>query len=144
MSPMQKYPVERFDPLLRDLLAYGLIEAEDGDRWALAPEVQQRLTALVATQRPSTAAVLHFGFPCARCHASGITRLHDGRHLCDACIEQVLAEPRHPSVAPVVEDRSTPAPAPAPEPVVRAGPVDMGERRLVSRYRGSLGATSTP
>ena len=144
MSATQKYPVERFDPLLRDLLAYGLIEAEDEDRWVLVPEVQRRLSALLAMQRPSTAAVLHIGYPCARCHASGITRLHEGRHLCDACIEQVFAEERQPRAAPLAEDGGTPPPAPAPKPDIGRDPVEVGERRLVSRYRVSVAVTPTP
>lgn len=144
MSPMQKYPVERFDPLLRDLLAFGLIEAESGDHWALAPEVQQRLTALLAAQRPSAAVMLHFGFACARCHASGITRLHEGEHLCDACIEQVVAEEQRPWPTAAVEDDGAPRLTPTPEPVVDADQADVGERRLVARYRASVAVAPTP
>lgn len=148
MDATQKHLVERFDPLLRDLLAFELVEAEEEGHWTLAPEVQQRLSALVAVRRPA-AAVLHIGFPCARCHASAVTRLHEGRLLCDACIPQVLEEERETSGRPPAEDAGAPTPALEQTPGEQTsgsgpGPTDVGERRLVSWNRGSVAATSTP
>jgi hypothetical protein len=83
---MDHHPIERFDPLLRNLLSWGLAyELEDGT-WALRPEVAERLSRLAQlTRRPETAAVVYFGHFCAACRTAGPTRMHDGRYLCDAC-----------------------------------------------------------
>jgi hypothetical protein len=110
---MDDHPIERFDPLLRNMLAWGLVEEAADGTWRLRPEVGERLGSLARlTHRPETAAVVYFGHFCGQCHASGPTWRLEGRYLCEAC-RRALAE----------------GPAPAPEST------DTGQRRLVSRHR---------
>ena len=81
-----EHPIERFDPLLRNLLAWDLVEEKDGGRWELRPEVVQRLAGLASyTKRDKPSEVVYFGHICARCKSNGLTRLRDGVYLCDEC-----------------------------------------------------------
>lgn len=79
-------PVERFDPLLRDLLCYDLVVETEPGHWHLRAPFAARLAALAVGQRPTTAPVLRIGVSCASCHVATVTRLHEGRFLCEACI----------------------------------------------------------
>ncbi|MGH8988485.1 MAG: hypothetical protein ACRDXC_07805 [Acidimicrobiales bacterium] len=83
---MNEHPIERFDPLLRNLLAWGLVvEAEEGG-WTLRPDVAERLPALARYARgDQPSEVVYFGHLCAGCRSKGLTRLRDGRYLCDEC-----------------------------------------------------------
>jgi hypothetical protein len=97
---MEKHPLERFDPLLRNMLAWGLVEEGPDGQWVLRSEVGQRLARLAQlTHRAETSAIVYFGHPCASCQASGATRLCEGRYLCDEC-RQAPATP-----SPVPEER---------------------------------------
>lgn len=83
---MDGHPIERFDPLLRNLLAWCLVDQDDDGRWSLRPEVGQRLTQLTElTRHDAPSEVVYFGHACATCRANGLTRLRDGRYLCDGC-----------------------------------------------------------
>lgn len=83
---MDEHPIERFDPLLRNMLAWQLVEETPEGTWALRPEVARRLNHLVKVSRRNDASeVVYFGHVCAACHMSGMTRLRDGQYLCDAC-----------------------------------------------------------
>lgn len=109
---MEEHPIERFDPLLRNMLAWNLVDESTDGTWTLRPDVNERLTRLAQlTRRPETSAVVYFGHVCAACRTSGATRRYEGRYLCDACgrgLEQ-----------------------PGPEPAAAT----TGRRRLGSRHR---------
>jgi len=82
---MNGHPIERFDPLLRNMLAWDLVE-ETGDGWRLTPDVARRLADLARyTKRNEPSEVVYFGHTCAGCKSNGLTRLHEGRYLCDEC-----------------------------------------------------------
>lgn len=82
---MNGHPIERFDPLIRNLLAWGLVE-DTPDGWRLEADVAARLSQLrTLTQRDVPSQVVYFGHACAVCKSNGMTRLHEGRYLCDAC-----------------------------------------------------------
>ncbi|MDA8309909.1 MAG: hypothetical protein M0Z46_04750 [Actinomycetota bacterium] len=80
------HPIERFDPLLRNMLAWDLVVETDDGSWVLRPEVVERLRGLVSyTRRGEPSEVVYFGHNCAGCRSSGLTRLRDGVYLCDEC-----------------------------------------------------------
>lgn len=86
------HPVEQFDPLLRNLLAWRLVE-ETSDGWCLRKDVAERVGKLASTSHRSTASErVYFGHACARCHSSGLTRLQDGQYLCDPCRQAIELE----------------------------------------------------
>jgi ribosomal protein L37AE/L43A len=79
------HPVERFDPLLRNMLAWNLVDETEGG-WELRPEVAERLSRLAGyTRRDGPSAVVYFGHICAGCKSNGLTRFRDGQYLCDDC-----------------------------------------------------------
>lgn len=84
--------IEQFDPLLRDLTAWGLVKHVEGStprRWELSPQAQQRLDQLAqAVHAVDPGQLLYFGHRCAQCNVRGGTRLHQGRHLCDRCLPE--------------------------------------------------------
>ncbi len=83
---MHDHPMDRFDPLLRNMLSWDLVvETEDGS-WILRPEVVERLGHLARYTRPNEPSeVVYFGHICAGCRSNGLTRLRDGVYLCDEC-----------------------------------------------------------
>lgn len=83
---MDEHAIEQFDPLLRNMLTWGLVQETGDGRWDLRPDVAERLTALAGyTKRSEPYEVVYFGHPCAGCKSSGLTRLRDGMYLCDEC-----------------------------------------------------------
>ena len=83
---MGDHPIEQFDPLLRNMLAWDLVEETEDGRWALRPNVAERLASLARYAKGSEPSeVVYFGHPCARCKSNGLTRLRDGQYLCDGC-----------------------------------------------------------
>jgi hypothetical protein len=83
---MDEHPIERFDPLLRNMLAWHLVEETDGGGWALRPDVADRLDRLARyTKGDQPSEIVYFGHVCAGCRSSGLTRLRDGQYLCDDC-----------------------------------------------------------
>ena len=83
---MDDHPIEQFDPLLRNMLAWDLVQETDDGRWALRPDVAERLSALTRyTKRSEPSEVVYFGHTCAGCKSNGLTRLRDGTYLCDEC-----------------------------------------------------------
>lgn len=83
---MDEHPIERFDPLLRNMLAWELVDEGPDGTWVLRPEVARRLTRLdQLSRRDDASEIVYFGHACAGCHASGMTRLRAGRYLCDDC-----------------------------------------------------------
>ncbi|MGH8982004.1 MAG: hypothetical protein ACRDWE_13475 [Acidimicrobiales bacterium] len=83
---MDEHPVEKFDPLFRNLLSWRLVEPSPDGGWVLHPEVEERLTQLSHVRRGSDASeVVYFGHACVVCRACGLTRLRDGQYICDSC-----------------------------------------------------------
>ncbi|HVC14655.1 MAG TPA: hypothetical protein VND62_07325 [Acidimicrobiales bacterium] len=82
---MSDHPIERFDPLLRNMLSWNLLERTDRG-WDLRPEVADRLNSLAKiTTRDEPTEVVYFGHTCVGCKSNGLTRLRDGQYLCDDC-----------------------------------------------------------
>ncbi len=83
------YPIDRFDPLLRDLAGWGLVErraTKTRATWQLAPAAQRRLEELLpASQMVSPQAVVYLDRLCAECHQRELTRLHGDLYVCDRC-----------------------------------------------------------
>ncbi|MHB8244874.1 MAG: hypothetical protein ACYDGN_05870 [Acidimicrobiales bacterium] len=82
-------PVEAFNPLLRSLLSWDLVqrvETEDGTRqWVLKEDAQRRLDALAPRPRHSSASLAYLDHWCARCRQQRLTHLIEGRYLCQEC-----------------------------------------------------------
>jgi hypothetical protein len=92
MDDMPRYPVETFDPLLRDLVVWGLVEREedaDGSAtWRLSDDARHRLDDLAPVGRPPVPdRLVYFDHLCARCHRRKPTRLQAGDYLCASCLE---------------------------------------------------------
>ncbi len=96
-EPVDDVTLARFDPMLRALVTFGLVEpdaADGGDHpstgWHLIPAVQHRLESLVAPTPPADK-LIYFGHRCASCGEPGPTRMQSGVLLCDSC-RQVAGE----------------------------------------------------
>jgi ribosomal protein L37AE/L43A len=82
--------LSRFDPMLRALMTFGLVEQDhDGaevvaGRWHLTTAVQRRLQTLVAPAPPAEK-LIYFGHRCSSCGEHAPTRISSGAFLCDAC-----------------------------------------------------------
>jgi ribosomal protein L37AE/L43A len=80
--------IETFDPLLRDLVSWGLaVPGPSGDgTWLLVEGAQHRLAELAA-RSPVLAEgqLVYLDHRCGRCGRSGLTRLERGAYLCDSC-----------------------------------------------------------
>ncbi len=127
MEGTPQYPVRTFDPLLRDLITWGLVERRDPEDsgipadfdyvddpvgadspgnigapgWRLSDGAQQRLSELVAgSVVPGPERLVYFDHLCARCHHREPTRLYAGLYLCGPCLDEERAEV--PSELPVV------------------------------------------
>lgn len=98
------YPIERFDPLLRDVIAGDLVvKSPSSGQWELTDAVQQRLEELAASSGPlDSEHMVYFDHPCADCHLQISTRLHNGLYLCDSC--------RQLRTTPLAHDQSSDAP----------------------------------
>ena len=81
------YPIERFDPLLRDLITWDLVVKTSG-QWLLSDSAEQRLDELVEWSGPvDSEQMVYFDHQCADCHGHIRTRLYGGLYLCDGCSE---------------------------------------------------------
>lgn len=80
---MADVSIDRFDPLLRDMLAFHLVEEGPEGTWVLRPDVSQRLAHL--SRRPKAPILVYFGRYCEACQSHEMTRLDEGRYLCDVC-----------------------------------------------------------
>ena len=83
-------PIGRFDPLLRDLLAFNLVVRTSAARrggWRLAEAVQLRLDELIGSSSPVSAErMVYLDHFCADCGLRVRTRLHSGFYLCEDCL----------------------------------------------------------
>jgi hypothetical protein len=102
--PPGAIPVEAFNPLLRSLLTWELverIETEEGaHQWVLIPEAQRRLDALAPRPRESTASLAYLDHWCARCRQQRLTHLIDGRYICESCQRAESGEISTPTPQP--------------------------------------------
>ena len=113
------YAIDRFDPLLRDLLNWGLAVTDDKSqgqsRWLLTDRAQKRLSELVRAQpRPATDRVVYLDHRCADCRQRLPTRLSEDVYLCDGCrthraelapAEAALADPDRADPASFISDQ---------------------------------------
>ncbi|MGA8680820.1 MAG: hypothetical protein WB592_10085 [Acidimicrobiales bacterium] len=85
----QRYPVEAFNPLLRSLLSWGLVERVETDngthRWELTEEARKRLDDLTPERRRAAATLAYLDHWCGSCRQQRLTHLVDGRFLCVEC-----------------------------------------------------------
>jgi len=99
----QRYPVEAFNPLLRSLLSWGLVErveTEDGShRWDLTEEARQRLDELTPERRRAAATLEYLDHSCSSCREQRLTHLVDGRFLCVECQALQTEESQPPAVS---------------------------------------------
>jgi ribosomal protein L37AE/L43A len=95
MDRKRNYPIETFDPLLRDLVAWDLvvhIETAAGCSWRLTDAVESRLTEIVSRARfASGEQLVYLNHRCGDCRLRGLTRLVEGAYLCDACFDRRTA-----------------------------------------------------
>lgn len=83
---MSDHPIERFDPLLRNMLAWGLVRESGPGGWELRADVVERLNGLTQyTKHDEPTEVVYFGHTCVGCKSQGLTRLRDGQYQCDDC-----------------------------------------------------------
>ena len=102
-------PFTRFDPLLRQLLDFHLVELamRDGSAiFQLSAGAEQRLQELVAPT-PDADKLVSFTHRCAVCGEKRPTRRRHGASVCDPCWSQAADHPaEQPAVAVTVADRS--------------------------------------
>src|SRR6202044_1293501 len=92
-----------FDPLLRDLIAWGLVTTDNAGRgtWKLVDAAERRLSEIAGAKGTVNAeSVLYFNHRCSVCRAHGPTRLRDGLYVCGNCSVRVVQE--KPETAAVV------------------------------------------
>ena len=91
MNEGRSYRIETFDPLLRDLVVWGLVvktEAEAG-LWQLTDAAQRRLDEIAERTRPLPPdQLVYLDRLCADCRFRGRTRLCDGVYLCEECAQR--------------------------------------------------------
>jgi ribosomal protein L37AE/L43A len=96
MDPEQ-VPIKTFDPLLRDLLHWGLlVRAEEpaGTTWQLSERAAARLNDISAeTHAFSAERMVFLDHRCGACGVRRLTRLRESRYICDACWDAAEATP---------------------------------------------------
>ena len=103
-------PIGRFDPLLRDLLAFNLVVKTTAARrgaWRLADGVQLRLDELLGSSSPASAErMVYLDHFCADCGLQVRTRLHEGFYLCEECLAcRISAPPADPEPGAVAKGK---------------------------------------
>lgn len=95
---MSEYPIGNFDSLLRDLLAYDLVE-RDGEQWRFRPSAARRLSEIAEHRRQGARISVYVGYLCERCRSAGVTLNVDGKRLCNQCVRALRSpdEPREPA-----------------------------------------------
>jgi len=80
------------DPLLRELLNFGVAEHDPVDgSWRLTESAQRRLGEL-ASPRPPAEKLIYFGHRCAACGQLRPTRLRTQGLVCDDCTSREPTE----------------------------------------------------
>ncbi len=72
------------DPLLRELLDFGVVELDPAGDWRLIESAQRRLRELAAP-RPPDEKIIFFGHRCSSCGQLRPTRLDTHGLVCDEC-----------------------------------------------------------
>ena len=91
----EEIPIENFDALLRGLITWDLVTAEE-TRWQLAERVQQRLSELAPDSGPwPPEQIVYVDHRCADCGARTVTRSREGTYVCDPCWESRNTNPPH-------------------------------------------------
>lgn len=128
MDEGRAYRIESFDPLLRDLVEWGLatrVETDGPASWQLSEHAQSRLNEIIRPVGPlALERLVYLDHLCADCHFRGRTRLHEGLYLCDECREQRLTE------------------IPEPEPVGKRWPWRRHRDELKSESEGSASVSA--
>lgn len=78
------------DPLLRELVAFGLVEKVAAGGWELTGAAQRRLSALDRPV-PDQASMFFVGHRCDRCRDHTVTRRVGSAHLCARCLAEMDA-----------------------------------------------------
>jgi len=103
------YPVERFDPLLRNLVAFDLVVKNGVGRrpsWRLSDAAQRRLDELTGSAGPTSAEhMVYLDHRCADCRQRLPTRVHEGLYLCENCVGRRAAPVSQVVVAEVAKPR---------------------------------------
>ncbi len=85
----QDYPIEAFNPILRSLIGWGLVERlemeDGGHHWELTAAAQKRLDDLTPARRRASTTLAYLDHWCSSCRRQRLTHLVDGRYLCLAC-----------------------------------------------------------
>ncbi|HUZ10975.1 MAG TPA: hypothetical protein VMU76_12490 [Acidimicrobiales bacterium] len=75
----------QLDPLLRELLDFGLVELDPSDgSWHLSESARQRLS-LLAVPPPPAEKIVYFGHRCTSCGQIRPTRFRAEGYVCDEC-----------------------------------------------------------
>jgi hypothetical protein len=83
-------PAERLVPVLRELLAAGMVRRTGPDRaWELTEEARRQLDQLDRVSPDPSKVELYFGLRCSVCGEDTVTRRRDGRQLCNRCLRSV-------------------------------------------------------
>ncbi len=156
---MPGHPIETFDHLLRDLLAYDLVERRS-DTWYLRRPVAHRVSELVAASQSAGHVDVYVGYPCSRCHATRVTRAVGTSRLCDECLAatddesvrdrhsyEPSARPPPPPKRPAADSRAPKRTAngspahqqPADEPSARRHPADEPSAYEPPAYEPPIG-----
>ena len=92
----QDVPIRTFDPLLRDLVYWGLLIRVDGPigpRWQLAERAKCRLDEIAEESRAvALERMIYLDHRCDVCGFRRMTRVHDSRYVCEECRDN-LAQP---------------------------------------------------
>lgn len=95
--PVTGYDIRLFDPLLRDLVTWGLVVAKDGEptgRWELVEAAQRRIDEVARPARQvGRERMIYLDHRCASCRTRRTTQLRGDRYLCEECLrEECLRE----------------------------------------------------
>ena len=75
----------QLDPLLRELLDFGLVERDPSDgSWHLSESARARLN-LLAVPHPPAEKIVYFGHRCTACGQVRATRFRAEGYVCDDC-----------------------------------------------------------
>lgn len=87
-------PIKTFDPLLRDLVGWGLVtRSATGGKWTLSEAAQRRLDELNhSVSSIDASSVVYFNRRCGRCNQHRPTRLRADVYLCEPCNDRQIAE----------------------------------------------------
>ncbi len=96
---VQNVPIRTFDPLLRDLVYWGLLVRVDcpgGQRWQLAERAECRLDEIAEESRAvALERMIYLDHRCDVCGFRRMTRVHDSRYVCEECRDNLAQSLQH-------------------------------------------------